>query len=104
MTTKWAAGRQPDIEYKGRKIWRVPHDRERGVLLQFWYTEAGPTSEDGFDVRCLPGYVEQRFPSLPNHGWREALRQREAEQQAYHAEIIRRAIDAEIDLVETAGE
>jgi hypothetical protein len=48
--------------------------------------------------------VEQRFPPLPNHGWQEALQQREAEQQAYHTEIIRRAIDAGIDLVVTTGD
>lgn len=94
--TRWAACRKPDILYKTRAIWRVPHDGQRGVLTQYWYTEAGPTSLDGFDVRALPGYEEQKLDIT--RGLADFSKQLEHE-QAYHVEVIKRAIDAGCDLI-----
>ena len=93
----WAACRKPDLVYKKRKIWRVPHDTQRRVLLTYWYSEAGPTGDVGqFDVRALPDYTEFRLNTRVSFA--EFSEQCDREQHHHH-EIIRRAIDAGLDMV-----
>lgn len=97
----WAANRRPDMVHNGRSIWRMPHDRER-ILTEFWYSERGPTSLDGFDVRILPGYTPYpgEFPwktgSLQENV--PAIMRHVQAKHEHHVTIIVRAIDAGCDL------
>src|SRR4051812_41590202 len=91
--------RPPEICHKGRHIWQMEHDSQPGILLSYWYTEDGPHSQDGFDVRALPGFTEH--PG--SRGFANAMAW-VASVDAHHATIIRKAIDNGVDLQATSDE